>query len=127
MYLAKLNDPKWIPYLVYTVDIFSRLNVLNKSLEGPGAGVTDTVDKLKSFQMNLELWETKVKKGNFDVLETLVDRQDISDQMVTLILDHLSSLQNEIKRYFPDVSEGILKLISDPFHIDVGSVNLLML
>ncbi|XP_066941067.1 SCAN domain-containing protein 3-like [Macrobrachium rosenbergii] len=97
MYLAKLNDPKWITYLAYIVDIFSCLNVLNKSLQGPGAVVTDAVDKLKSFQMKLELWETKVKKGNFDVFETLADRQDISDQMVTLIVDHLSSLQNEIK------------------------------
>lgn len=28
-----------------------------------------------------------------------------------------------MKRYFPDVSEETLKLIRDPFHTDVGSVN----
>ena len=71
VYLAKLNDPKWITCLAYIVDIFSRLNILNKSLQGADAVVTDAVDKLKSFQMKLELWETKVKKGNVEMFETL--------------------------------------------------------
>ena len=123
VYLAKLNDPKWITCLAYIVDIFSRLNILNKSLQGAAAVVTGAVDKLRSFQMKLELWETKVKKGNVEMFETLADRQDISDQMVNLIVDHLASLQSEIKRYFPDVAEGILNLIRDPFHTDVASVN----
>ena len=57
------------------------------------------------------------------MFETLADRQDISDQMVNLIVDHLASLQSEMKRYFPDVAEGILNLIRDPFHTDVASVN----
>lgn len=34
IYLAKLNNPKWISYLAYLVDIFTRLNILNKSLQG---------------------------------------------------------------------------------------------
>lgn len=62
IYLAKLNDPKWITCLAYIVDIFSRLSILIKSLQGADVVVTDAVDKLKSFQMKLELCETKVKK-----------------------------------------------------------------
>ncbi|KAK3893148.1 hypothetical protein Pcinc_003018 [Petrolisthes cinctipes] len=44
-------------------------------------------------------------------------------KMANLIVELLSSLQNELKRYFPDVSEVNLKLIRDPFHTDVASVN----
>ena len=36
---------------------------------------------------------------------------------------HAYTLKNELKRYFPDVSEGNLKLIRDPIHSDVASVN----
>lgn len=73
--------------------------------------------------MKLELWETKVKKGNFDTFETLADRQDTSTvvQMVSIIVDHLSSVQNDFNKeiqYFPDVTDGNLKLIRDPFHTD---------
>ena len=123
-YLAKMNDPKWVTYLSYLVDIFTRLNNLNKSLQGSNAVVTAAVDKLRGFLMKLEMWEKKVEKGNFEMFETLAGRQDnLVVQMTSLIVDHLSSLQSEIKRYFPDVTEGNLKLIRDPFNTDVSSVN----
>ena len=125
VYHRKLSDPKWVTHLAYLVDIFTRLNILNKSLQGAGVVVTDAVDKLKSFQMKLKLWEAKVRKGNFDMFETLADRQDTctADQMADLIVQHLSSLQNELTRYFPDMSDVNVKLIRDPFHTDVASVN----
>lgn len=67
---------------------------------------------LQNFQLKLELWETKVKNGNVDMSETLADKQDTTVvQMVSLTVEYLSSLQNEIKRYFPGVSKRHLKLI----------------
>lgn len=125
MYHAKLNDPKWVTHLAYLVDIFTRLNILNKSLQGADVAVTDFVDKLKSFIMKLELWQTKVRKGNFDMFDTLADMQDTfnADQVANVIVEHLSSLQNELKRYFPDMYEVDLKLIRNPFHTDIASVN----
>lgn len=94
-------------------------------MQGADAIATNAVDKLKSFQFKLELYE-KVNKRNFDMLfETLAYMQDISTvvQRVSLIMNRFSSLQIGIKRYFPDMSEGNLKVIRDSFYTNVASVN----
>ena len=56
----------------------------------------------------------KVEKGNFEMFETLAGRQDnLVVQMTSLIVDHLSSLLSEIKRYFPDATEEFIDMVND--------------
>ena len=51
--------------LAYLNDIFCRLNLLNKSLQGRFTTVIDFVDKIRAFIMKSELWEAKVNVGKF--------------------------------------------------------------
>ena len=67
----KLLDDEWLLKLAYLNDIFGRLNILNRSLQGPSTTIIDFVDKLKGFVMKLELWEQNVGHGRLDIFENL--------------------------------------------------------
>ena len=55
----KLLDKEWVIRLSYLNDIFTRLNLLNKSLQGRFTPVVDFIDKIRAFIMKLDLWEGK--------------------------------------------------------------------
>ena len=48
--------------LAYLVDIFSRLNILNLSMQGKESTLLDFVDKVNAFIMKLELWSGQISK-----------------------------------------------------------------
>jgi zinc finger BED domain-containing protein 5/7/8/9 len=80
LFVSKLSDNEWLIKLAYLNDIFRRINALNKSLQGSSSTILDFVDKVRSFIMKLELWETNIKDGNFHCFEnlnTLLDRESI--------------------------------------------------
>lgn len=82
---TNLNDPSLVTYLSYLIDLSTSkcLNILSRSLQGNDATDAD-VDILHFFLIKLEIWETKLNKGNFGLFETLFDRQDTSsvNQMI---------------------------------------------
>ena len=51
--------------LAYLNDIFTHINLLNKSLQGRFTTMIDFVDKIRAFIMKLELWEAIVSVGKF--------------------------------------------------------------
>ena len=103
--------------LAYLNDIFTRINILNKSLQGRDATVIDFVDKVRAFLMKLELWETKAKDGNMDMFKTLSEvfintaaDTEMKENILNLVEVHLCSLRNEMKLYFSDVNDLDTKL-----------------
>ena len=119
-FTRKLLNDEWLLKLAYLNDIFGRLNILNRSLQGPSTVITDFVDKLKGFIMKLELLEQKVGHGRLDVFENLSSA--VTSQKMTriqeLVQEHLSSLKKEFLSYFPDLSLLDAKLIRIPFTVD---------
>ena len=88
--------------LAYLVDIFSRLNILNLSMQGKESTVLDFVDKVNAFIMKLELWSGQISKGKLDQFHTL--NELTSEKKIVLdvetkevILEHLRALQ---KKFF---------------------------
>ena len=51
--------------LAYLVDIFSRLNILNLSMQEIERTILDFVDKVNAFIMKQELWSDQISKGNW--------------------------------------------------------------
>lgn len=125
IYLDDLNDPIFLDKLSYLVDIFTRLNILNKSMQGSDVTVVDFIGKLNSFAMKLDLWKSKVEKGNFAMFETLSERGDISKslKLSDLIAKHLLALRNELGRYFPELTVENANVIRNPFIIPPESVD----
>ena len=72
--------------------------------------------------MKLDLWERKAKDGNLDIFEyliTLLEGEEMKKDIMELVQTHLSCLKEKFKLYFPDLSELDLKLIRNPFIVDV--------
>ena len=100
--------------LAYLVDIFSRLNEVNLSLQGKDKTVIKFIDILSAFQAKLELWERKMamdKTGMFPVLNALLEDN-------ANYIDNLQSLHSEFAKYIPDVRDDLsfvrnLYLITD--------------
>ena len=84
--------------LAYLVDIFSRLNILNLSMQRKESRVLDFVDKVNAIIMKLELWSGQISKGKLDQFHTL--NELTSENKIVLdvetkevILEHLRALQ----------------------------------
>ena len=54
---ALFGDKNQLHKIAYLVDIFAILNELNLSLQGPNATCLDLSEKLKAFQLKLQLWQ----------------------------------------------------------------------
>ena len=128
-FLGILSNEGWLLKLAYLYGIFTRINMLNKSLQGRDATVIDFVDKLRAFLMKLELWETKVKDVNMDMFETLSEvfintaaDTEMKENILNLVEVHLCSLRNEMKLYFSDVNDLDTKFIRNPFNTHVLSL-----
>ncbi|KAI6651160.1 SCAN domain-containing protein 3-like [Oopsacas minuta] len=101
VFFGKLTDKEWLKNLTYLNDIFSRINLLDKSLQGRFTTVIDCVDKIRAFIMKLELWEAKLTAGKFDFFESLsatLGEEGTTDQSIgALVKAHLSAMRNEFK------------------------------
>ena len=118
----KLADKAWIISLYYLEDLCSRLNYLNKSLQGKFTTVIDFIYNIRAFIMKLNLWERKAKDGNLDIFEnvlTLLEGEEMKKDIMELVQAHHSYLKEEFKLYIPDLSELDLRLIRNPFIVDV--------
>lgn len=57
---ALFSDKNELQKIAYLVDIFAILNELNLSLQGPNATCLDLSEKIRSFEMKLQLWQKKI-------------------------------------------------------------------
>lgn len=124
-------------HFAYLVDFFAQLNKLNLQLQGSGnmklkgtSNIFAFDDKINAFIAKIDLWISKVEKGNFSTFGTLnsiIDGQcaENNGEMKENITLHLQNLKNEFNRYFPDckdVDKGIRKLINNPFIVSISEV-----
>ena len=122
--LSQLNIEERSLELAYLVDIFSRLNLLNLSMQGKESRVLDFVDKVNAFLMKLDFWTSQIRKGIYNQFQTL--DAHILEKKMTLnsdtkgaILEHLRVLKQEFLSYLSDKN---FKLTRNPFNVDVDSI-----
>ena len=111
--------------LAYLIDIFSILNKLNLQLQGKGVNLFTHQGIIKAFVEKLQLWINRVENNNFVqfpcVNGTVGDKQNIWVQ----VLEHLSKLEDEFQRYFPQVNtRDDLSFVGDLFTAEVHTVSL---
>ena len=56
------RDDNFIVKLTYLDEIFGKLSVFNKSMQGPQMHLLLQKDKVKSFVKKLDLWKSKLQK-----------------------------------------------------------------
>ena len=118
------KDNTFIFQLSYLVDIFGQLNCLNLKMQRKDTTVLDFMDALNAFVQKLDNWQRKVAKGNFAMFEALSSLVDgnLSRNLSSEILAHLTNLKKEFLRYFPEIPNADLELVRKPFSIQIEKV-----
>lgn len=99
-----LSDEEWCAKLTYRSDIFTHINVLNESMQGPSSSILTYMDKITAFTSKLKLWRSRVEKGVWDMFPSLCgvcanDGERIRDT----VHSHLGALIQKFHEYFPDI------------------------
>ncbi|KAJ8010065.1 hypothetical protein DPEC_G00071110 [Dallia pectoralis] len=120
--LAKhFQDKWWLARFAYLVDIFNKLNPLNKSLQGKGNSILEMEDGIQGFTARLALWQCQLGAGELAMFPVLAAYQEntgvpLRDSVKQNIVEHMSGLQKNFMAYFPD-SQGSpnLQWVKYPF------------
>ena len=113
-FLSYFNDNNWITSLAYLADIFEKLNIINLKLQGKNTNIIQLRDNLKVFVEKLQNWCQKVVDGNIAMLDRLSSYK-IDEQLKTLMVEHLQSMEYEFQHYFSELKEKEPILARNPF------------
>jgi len=91
-------------YVSYLADIFEKLNVLNKQLQGPNKTLVDAKAKIFGFITNLECILEHIKNRNFGQFYWL-QKCDVTETALFGIVEHLNILSSDLKERFSDLKE----------------------
>jgi hypothetical protein len=101
--------------IAYLADMFGLLNQLNISLQGQNSSIIDLYDKIKSFQMKVDLWLLKIKGKKTHMFPILAARFEesnngtgLNESLISEIKVHFLCFKEELSRYFPDISNSFL-------------------
>nr|XP_008103991.1 PREDICTED: SCAN domain-containing protein 3 isoform X1 [Anolis carolinensis]XP_008103992.1 PREDICTED: SCAN domain-containing protein 3 isoform X1 [Anolis carolinensis]XP_008103993.1 PREDICTED: SCAN domain-containing protein 3 isoform X1 [Anolis carolinensis]XP_008103994.1 PREDICTED: SCAN domain-containing protein 3 isoform X1 [Anolis carolinensis]XP_008103995.1 PREDICTED: SCAN domain-containing protein 3 isoform X1 [Anolis carolinensis]XP_008103997.1 PREDICTED: SCAN domain-containing protei len=128
-YEALFSDESELQKIAYLVDIFTILNELNLSLQGPNATCLNLSEMIQSFQMKLLFWLKKMDENKmymFPTLSAFFEEHDIEpDKRIKVLIsvkEHLRMLADEISLYFPNLPDTPFALARSPFTVRVEDV-----
>ncbi|GBL84097.1 Zinc finger BED domain-containing protein 5 [Araneus ventricosus] len=116
----RLNNMAWLSTLAYLADIFGKLNELCLALQGKQVNILQAKDKLVAFSRKIQYWISAVEQNNFECFQTLSDFLEESEVDLDMeIRDgiHLSSLQQSLSDYFPNLENQDNYWVQNPFKI----------
>ncbi|KAL4132463.1 hypothetical protein QTP88_009607 [Uroleucon formosanum] len=102
------QDIIWLAKVTYISDIFSLLNELNLSMQGPSTNIFTCYNKVEAFLKKLDLWIKRIQENTYDMFpsyynmteEKLLKKNEIN-VMQCVIKTYLSKLKNKLLKYFP--------------------------
>lgn len=102
-----LHDENSLCSLTYLADIFSRLNKLNKSLQGANTTPFFVHDKFRGLVTKIKLTTRELIKNETStcpLLESFIEENEIqiSQDVVSEIHEHCQHLTNEFRSYFTE-------------------------
>jgi len=111
------RDENFIIKLAYLVDIFGKLSILNKSMQGPLIHSLIQKDKVNAFIKKIELWKSNLQKNKFDMFPLLNDLCSTGTIETTkhLFSEHLDGLVMYFSHYFDDLDFTKFGWIQNPF------------
>jgi hypothetical protein len=129
-FLSDKSDMKFLmtvdgkAYLSYLTDIFEKLNILNKQLQGSVKTLIDAKAKIFSFITFIELSKKHISNSNFEKFYWL-QKCEVTDNAKRVILDHLNILSSDLKERFADLKEmHFPPWLTQPMLVDISNENL---
>lgn len=111
----------WLAEVAYLADIFSLVNELTLSMQGPMTNLFMCHSKVEGFLKKLDIWEKRMKKARFDMFQcyyqVVEDKMIREDELSDIIINHLQKLKERFLHYFPpsaDIRLGNM-WIQNPF------------
>jgi hypothetical protein len=107
--LEHVERKDFIHGLAYLADIFTHINEINLSIQGPEDTIMDATENLQAFMAKLSIWKKRVEAdivANFQMLEEVPYQDGVEIQnslSVSLkreICEHLETLRNSFRSYF---------------------------
>ena len=119
-------DDSWLTKLGYLSDVFQKLNILNRSLQGGNMDVFTARDVIEAFKLKLSMWKSRIQAGDVtdfpDLKTAFIEATDSDDKLVettiALAVEHLNVLAINFEKYFPSTSDGYIqetKWMLNPF------------
>ena len=108
-----LYDYNWVSKLAYLVDIFDHSNNVNSKMQSKNKTLLTSMDKMKALREKLKFLSSTVANRNFDMLSHFCEMKN--KEVVSLITQHLKSLEEKIEKYFPSLSTENYMLVRNPF------------
>ena len=91
-------------FVSYLTDIFEKLNLLNKQLQGSNKTLLDAKTKIFGFVSFIEAFQKNISHRIFDQFHWL-KRSEVTDAAVIVIVDHLQIMASDFKKRFRDLKQ----------------------
>ncbi|XP_026475534.1 protein ZBED8-like [Ctenocephalides felis] len=91
-------------FVGYLTDIFEKLNILNKQLQGPNKTLVDAKAKIFGFITNIELYIKQVGNRNFEQFHWLQKCKATSNALLVMT-NHLDKVSVDMKERFSDLKQ----------------------
>ncbi|KAG7158425.1 ZBED8-like 7 [Homarus americanus] len=88
-------------------NIFGDINNLSQKLQGHESNILIPTDCFRSFIVELQLWEKRIRDGNensFHWLSIIIGNDPINQLLKDEITNHLDSLGKQLQGYFSDMN-----------------------
>ena len=103
----------WITRLQYLASIFKHLNILNSNMQGQEENILTSTDKIKAFQRKLQIWKRTAMEGSLEMFPLVSN--NCKTEILPMIVEHLSTLEENLSYYFPLINTAQYDLIKNPF------------
>uniref|UniRef100_A0A8C9QX36 Zinc finger BED domain-containing protein 5-like n=1 Tax=Scleropages formosus TaxID=113540 RepID=A0A8C9QX36_SCLFO len=109
-----LDDPLWL----HLVDIFKRLNLLNRSMQGRDANILLLSEKVSAFIGKLDLWHDWLMNKNVDMFPIFTDCVQETginiSPLINIVTQHVDGLKQQFVPYFSEDFSSFA-WVRDPF------------
>lgn len=112
--------------IFYLSDIFEKLNLLNKQLQGKNCNLITCKKVINAFLGKLNLFITNIGRrelAQFSSLATILN--EIQDDDLEIYINHLKQLREDMRVRFIDIINlNIPDWVIDPFSVNAADINI---
>lgn len=111
--------------IFYLSDIFEKLNVLNKELQGNDTTLFSCKEAITAFNGKLKLFWLNLGRRELSQFPSLLDiSTEVLDDDLAVYVDHLKQLHNDMETRFSDLLQmTVPDWFVDPFIVDASKVD----
>ncbi|GFT99452.1 SCAN domain-containing protein 3 [Trichonephila clavipes] len=110
-------------FVSYLADIFEKLNVLNKQLQGTNKTFVDAKAKIFGFITNIEVCQKHINNKNFEQFHWF-QKCEVTDTSLLFIVNYLNNLSANFKERFLDLKQiDFPTWMMQPMLVDLSDIS----